>query len=50
MTRRDFVLIAQVLAALKDRKAADAFAAMLATTNSGFDKRRFLIACGFTDV
>lgn len=49
MTRKDFVLIASVIAGIQDkqqrRSVAEAFAAALATTNSGFNRARFLKTC-----
>lgn len=46
MTRKDFILIASVIAGLKDRETvALAFATALAAANSGFDRERFLKAC-----
>jgi len=47
MTRKDYVLVASVIAQLKDKQAvAEAFATALAANNSGFDRERFLKACG----
>lgn len=47
LSRKDFILIASVIASLNDRQAvAEAFAKALAATNSGFDKSRFMKACG----
>lgn len=50
MTRKDFVLIAEVVSQIEDGWTRDItakrFAAMLAATNPSFDAPRFLTACG----
>lgn len=46
MHRKDYVLIAAVIAQLKDRQiVAEAFAKALAAQNANFNKELFLKAC-----
>ncbi len=48
MTAKDFILIASIINSLPAEArdaAAQAFAESLASTNSRFDKERFLTAC-----
>ena len=46
MSRKDYVLIAAVIASLKDRQAvAEAFAKALAEQNANFNKELFMKAC-----
>lgn len=46
MSRKDYVLIAAVIAQLKDRQAvAEAFAKALAAQNANFNKELFMKAC-----
>lgn len=45
--RKDYVLIAAVIAQLENRQAvAEAFAAALAAQNANFNKELFMKACG----
>lgn len=53
MTRKDYELIADVIANLKvseadQRHVAHAFAGALAGTNARFDRARFMEACDLT--
>jgi hypothetical protein len=54
MTKKDYVLIAEVIAKMTSLGAdqeyvADLFAAKLARENPKFDTKRFLKACGIED-
>jgi hypothetical protein len=54
MTKRDFELIAAVLANLPEMRVdpdtvAEEFADALATTNPRFDRTKFLTACGHSE-
>jgi len=47
MTRKDYVLVASVIAQLKDRQVvAEVFAKAFAAQNSNFNKELFMKACG----
>ena len=50
MTRKDFLLIAELIEALGPTcyraRVAEAFALRLRSTNPRFDAARFLVACG----
>lgn len=47
MSRKDYILIAKVIAGLPNKaQAAEAFATALAAENSSFNKALFMKACG----
>jgi hypothetical protein len=54
MTKKDFVLIAQILREVRDKgynpdQTIKEFASYLADTNDRFDSARFVKACGVSD-